>query len=137
MAEIELLAKRNASVCLCPGSNRFLEMGKAPVTEFLAHGILPALGTDSLASNEILNIWREMRLLREDHPGLAPESVFAMATMGGAAAWGVDAELGSLAAGRKPLILAVNCPDKMYSARQVFEYLTTVDESVEIEWLSN
>ena len=59
-AEIVTLAEKKVRVCLCPGSNRFLGVGKAPVTEFLAHGILPALGTDSRASNTRLSMWREM-----------------------------------------------------------------------------
>jgi cytosine/adenosine deaminase-related metal-dependent hydrolase len=133
--EVEILAQKKAKVCLCPGSNRFLGVGKAPVTDFLAHGILPALGTDSLASNSTLSMWREMRLLREDHPGLTPESVFAMATLGGAEAWGVDSEMGSLEPGKRALALAISCQDKMQKAKDVLEYLTAAGESVQGEWL--
>ncbi len=134
-AEIEILAKKKAKVCLCPGSNRFLGVGKAPVTEFLAHGILPALGTDSLASNEVLSMWREMRLLRESQPELAPQSVLAMATHGGAQAWGTASEMGSLEPGKKALILAINCGENIGTSNDVFEYLTTAGESVQAEWL--
>ena len=134
-AEIEILAKKKAKVCLCPGSNRYLGSGKAPVTEYLAHGILPALGTDSRASNEVLSIWREMRLLREDHPGLLPESVFSMATLGGAEAWGLASEMGSLAPGKRALVLAVGCTENLDEDRDVFEYLTTAGETVQAEWL--
>jgi len=134
-AEIEILAKKKAKVCLCPGSNRFLGVGKAPVTEFLAHGILPALGTDSKASNEALSMWREMRLLREDHAGLLPESVFAMATRGGAEAWGIASDMGSLEPGKQALVLAISCKDKMCKAQEIFEYLTTAGEAADAEWL--
>ena len=72
-AELDILAGTGAKVCLCPGSNRFLGVGSAPVLRFLAHGILPALGTDSSASNPELSLWREMRLLAET-PGLKPET---------------------------------------------------------------
>lgn len=133
--EIEILAKKKAKVCLCPGSNRFLGVGKAPVTEYLAHGILPALGTDSKASNSVLNIWREMRLLREDHPSLEPETVFAMATRGGAEAWGVASEMGTLEPGKRALVLAVNCKEKIRAPREVFEYLTTAGETLHSEWV--
>jgi len=133
--EIDILAEKKAKVCLCPGSNRFLGVGKAPVTEFLDHGILPALGTDSLASNKELNMWREMRLLREDHPGLSPETVFAMATRGGAEAWGISAEIGSLEPCKQALVLAVSYKEVIDSSRDVFELLTIADESVELEWL--
>jgi cytosine/adenosine deaminase-related metal-dependent hydrolase len=134
-AEIEILANKKAKVCLCPGSNRFLGVGKAPVTELLAHGILPALGTDSKASNEILSIWREMRLLREDHPGLSPELVFAMATRGGAEAWGVAPEMGTLESGKRALVLAISCMEKVSTTTEVFEFLTTAGESIRAEWL--
>jgi cytosine/adenosine deaminase-related metal-dependent hydrolase len=134
-SEIEILAQKGAKVCLCPGSNRYLGVGKAPVTEFLVHGILPALGTDSSASNRKLHMWREMRLLREDHPDLAPESVFAMATRGGAEAWGVVGEIGSLAPGKQAYILAIGDDGKVQTSSDVFEHLTTVGESVQTYWL--
>ena len=133
--EIETLALRKAKVCLCPGSNRFLGLGKAPVTEFLAHGILPALGTDSKASNAVLSIWREMRLLREDHPGLSPATVFSMATRGGAEAWGIDSALGTLESGKRARILKVNCQSSMHSGKDILEYMTTAGESVQVEWV--
>jgi cytosine/adenosine deaminase-related metal-dependent hydrolase len=134
-AEVEILAKKKAKVCLCPGSNRFLGVGKAPVTEFLAHGILPALGTDSKASNEVLCMWREMRLLRQDCPGLPPETVFAMATRGGAEAWGIASELGSLEPGKRALVLKITGNGKMRSALEVFEYLTSAGESLRADFL--
>jgi cytosine/adenosine deaminase-related metal-dependent hydrolase len=134
--EIEILARTNTKVCLCPGSNRFLGVGKAPVTEFLDRGILPALGTDSNASNPVLSMWREMCLLREDHPGLEPETVFAMATRGGAEAWGISGEIGRLDPGKKAQVLAVGCDDiQIKSRKEVFEFVTTVGESVQVQWL--
>ncbi|MFC1843524.1 amidohydrolase family protein [Thermodesulfobacteriota bacterium] len=133
--EIGILALKKAKVCLCPGSNRFLGSGKAPVTEFLAHGILPSLGTDSKASNPVLSIWREMRLLREDHPGLLPETVFSMATRGGAEAWGIDSALGTLEPGKQARILKVNCQSNMHSSKDILEYMTTAGESLQVEWV--
>jgi len=133
--EIETLARTGAKVCLCPGSNRFLGVGKAPVTEFLDHGILPALGTDSKASNPVLSMWREMRLLREDHPGLEPEMVFAMATRGGAEAWGISEEVGTLEPGKGAHVLAVDFSEPITTDEEVFDFLTSVGESVQVEWL--
>lgn len=135
-AEINILAAKKAKVCLCPGSNRFLGVGKAPVTEFLERGILPALGTDSRASNEKLNLWREMRLLREDHPGLAPETVFAMVTRGGAEAWGISSAMGTLEPGKQAEVLAVKNKEKINSPEQIFEFLTSAGETVQSKWLN-
>jgi cytosine/adenosine deaminase-related metal-dependent hydrolase len=132
--EINILASRNAKICLCPGSNRFLGVGKAPVTEFLDHGILPALGTDSMASNPMLSIWREMKLLREDHPGLSPATVFSMATRGGAEAWGIDSDFGTMKTGKQGRIMSVGFGSDINSGHDLLEYMTTVGESVQVEW---
>jgi len=133
--EIEILASRKAKICLCPGSNRFLGVGKAPVAKFLAHGILPALGTDSKASNPVLSIWREMRLLREDHPNLLPRTVFSMATRGGAESWGIASEMGTLEPGKMAQILTVDCKENINSSEAVLEFLTTAGESVLADWV--
>lgn len=130
--EIELMAKCRAKVCLCPGSNRFLAVGVAPVEKMLAAGLLPGLGTDSLASNSVLSIWQEMNLLREDHPGLDPVHVFAFATQGGAHVLS-ECQFGSLAPGKSSAILAVKAEG--VTAENVFEHLTTLGKSAEIQWL--
>ena len=104
--EIALLAASGAKVCLCPGSNRSLGVGKPPLASLLRHGILPAVGTDSLASNPKLSLWRELYLLAEEHPSVSPETILAMATLGGAAALGLGKQLGSLEAGKEAVILA-------------------------------
>ncbi len=106
-AELELLAASGAKVCLCPTSNRFLEVGRASAARFLAHGILPALGTDSQASSPGLSLWQEMRLLAEEEPDLDPAQIFAMATLGGAQALGLEEDYGTLSPGRKADILVV------------------------------
>lgn len=121
--ETALLAAAGAKVCLCPGSNRFLGVGRAPVQHYLDAGILPALGTDSLASNPELSIWREMQLLQRDHPFLDPQDIFAMATRGGAEALGVDRLTGTLAEGRKAELLAVPLPGEMKDAAAVYRHL--------------
>ena len=105
--EIALLKESGAHVCLCPGSNRYLGVGKAPVGSFLANNILPALGTDSLASNPCISLWREMRILTEDHPAVDPALILSMATLGSAHALGLEKDLGSLEPGKKAVFLAV------------------------------
>lgn len=108
--EVRMLAAHGCKVCLCPGSNRFLGVGVAPLEMMLHHQLLPALGTDSIASNAELDLWREMRILREDHPGVAPAAVMAMATLGGAKAMGREEDFGTLAPGRKAILLNVDSP---------------------------
>ena len=131
--EIEILAQRNAGVCLCPASNRYMGVGMAPVSKMLEHGIMPVLGTDSLASNARLSMWREMRMLMEDHPGLDPEAVFTMATRRGAEVLGVDDDMGLLAPGRSASFLAV--ATDVRNAGEVFDFLVYAGLDVQLEWV--
>ena len=63
--ELQLIKKRGSRICLCPGSNEFLGVGLAPVEKMVDLGLLPALGTDSPASNMTIDMWREMQMLTE------------------------------------------------------------------------
>ncbi len=131
--EISILAKKRAKVCLCPGSNRYLGIGKAPVEEYLNNEMLPALGTDSAASNPSLSIWREMRLLLEDHPEVDPVHIFAMATQGGAQALGLEKEMGGLGPGKKAVMLLISCPE--IPGKDIFQYLVNAGDAEPIKWL--
>jgi len=131
--EIALLAERGAKVCLCPGSNRNMGVGKAPVAAMLAHGILPCLGTDSLASNPNLSLWQEMAILREDQPAIAPAEVLAMATQNGARILGLEAELGVIAPAVSSSLLAVECAATTND--EVVEYLTSAGAAIRLEWI--
>jgi len=128
--EIRILAGQGAKVCLCPGSNRFLGTGSAPVAQYLEHGILPALGTDSLASNPELSIWREMQLLATEHTEVDPALIFAMATRGGAEALGLGDRLGTLAPGKDADLLRVPVPVHKTTATQVYNHLATTGSAL-------
>ncbi len=129
--ELDILAARKSRICLCPTSNRQLGVGRAPLREMLARDILPALGTDSLASNPDLDIWEEMALIRRQETGIDPATVFAMATLGGAEACGVD-DLGVLAPGYAASILALDSTG--IPAGEIMEYLTSGNMADKVEW---
>jgi cytosine/adenosine deaminase-related metal-dependent hydrolase len=100
----ELLARRGVRVVLCPRSNRNLQVGTADVPALLAAGVRLALGTDSLASAETLDVLDDAVQLHRSFPGVDPAAIVRMATLGGAQALGLD-ELGAIAPGR-PAALA-------------------------------
>jgi cytosine/adenosine deaminase-related metal-dependent hydrolase len=129
--ETRMLAGEGAKICLCPGSNRFLGVGRAPLRQYLDQGLLPALGTDSLASNPELSLWREMALLAEDFTDIDPATLFAMATRGGAEALGVDYRLGTLEPGKDADLLVVPLPDQLTQAVQVSRYLVHGGTSIQ------
>jgi cytosine/adenosine deaminase-related metal-dependent hydrolase len=134
--EIGMLQESGAGICLCPGSNRFLQVGKAPVAEYLVHGILPALGTDSAASNPELSIWREMRILAEDHPEIDPYDILRMATVGGAGALGIEAGYGTLEQGKNGHFLAVSVNPEVKREQEVCEVLVREGGRRQIQWVS-
>jgi cytosine/adenosine deaminase-related metal-dependent hydrolase len=135
--ELEIITSTKAHICLCPGSNKFLGVGRAPLEQILDHTILPALGTDSIASNPDLDMWLEMALLREEHPGVAPEMILAMATLGGAKAMQRENDYGSLEEGREASFLHVQGREYegVEDADQLLDLLTSSGRPESIIWL--
>ncbi len=104
--ELDLIAASGAPVVLCPRSNLFIEVKLPPLVEMLAAGLTPALGTDSLASNLSLDVLAEARALADRFPSVPKGVLTDMATAGGARALG-RSDLGRLARGRQPGVLAI------------------------------
>lgn len=100
--DTELLKKRGVNICLCPRSNHRLGVGAAPVSLFKKLQIPLCLGTDSLASNDSLSLWDEIRFALDHYQGaITADELLIMATRGGAAALGLSASAGVLAKGRQ------------------------------------
>ncbi|MGE5126346.1 MAG: amidohydrolase family protein, partial [Betaproteobacteria bacterium] len=99
-ADRERLARHGVHVVLCPRSNRSLGVGQADAPALLASGVRLALGTDSLASAETLDVLDDAVLLHRQFPALEPAAIVRMATLGGALALGLDG-LGALAPGKR------------------------------------
>src|SRR5690242_9440748 len=95
-----------------------LASGIAPVAALLARGINVALGSDGAASNNRLDLFAEMRLASlaakvatGDAAALDAATVLRMATLGGAAALGMESDIGSLAPGKEADMAAVRLAD--------------------------
>src|SRR5436190_5696120 len=113
-ADIDRLATQGCHVVHCPGSNMKLASGIAPIASLLARNINVALGTDGAASNNRLDIFGEMRLANllakvstGDAAAVPAATALRMATLNGAAALGLDAEIGSLEVGKQADLTAV------------------------------
>ena len=61
--DLEILAQSRATLCLCPRSNARIGSGRAPIERILERGLKFCLGTDSLASNQDLDLFAEAREL--------------------------------------------------------------------------
>lgn len=103
----EIVAKSGAAVCFCPRSNRNIGVGTAHISSAVQRGIPICLGTDSHASNFDLNLFTEGLQVMEDFPGIPPDFIVAMLTLGGARALGRHGEYGALEVGKRAAFLAV------------------------------
>ncbi len=108
-ADREGLARHGVHVVLCPRSNRNLGVGQADAPALLASGVRLALGTDSLASAETLDVLDDAVLLHRQFPALEPAAIVRMATLGGALALGLDG-LGALAPGKRAALAFAAAP---------------------------
>lgn len=96
-SDIKSLKEKGVSVVTCPASNLKLASGIAPLKRLIDEGFNVAIGTDGPASNNSLDMFREMYLatglqkgLTGDPTVLSGESVLDMATVNGAKAMGLD-----------------------------------------------
>jgi cytosine/adenosine deaminase-related metal-dependent hydrolase len=101
--DIQAIAAAGATVAHCPASNAKLGHGVAPLVDLLAAGVNVGLGSDSMASNNRMDILEEGRLaLLAQRMALGSPSVpqagdvLELATIGGARAIGIDGVCGSL-----------------------------------------
>ncbi len=105
--EFDLVARRGAPVVFCPRSNLFIETRLPPLLAARAAGLLPALGTDSLASNASLDVLAEARALADRFPTVPARDLVRMATWEGARALGRD-DVGRVTRGARPGLFAVD-----------------------------
>jgi 5-methylthioadenosine/S-adenosylhomocysteine deaminase len=117
-SDFELLRHRHPAVVHCPKSNAKLAHGVAPVAELKKAGIRMGLGTDSVASNNVVDMFEEMRAAifqqrgrTQEMDSLNAQDVFRMATLEGAECLGLGEHLGSLDAGKRADFVVVDLND--------------------------
>jgi 5-methylthioadenosine/S-adenosylhomocysteine deaminase len=113
-AEFAALSDSRTNVAHCPSSNLKLGSGIAEIANMLERGISVSLGADGAACNNRLDMFTEMRtmaLLQKAMHGpevIPARQALRIATMGGAAAMGLDKEIGSLENGKRGDVIVVN-----------------------------
>lgn len=83
--EMRLAARLGVGIVHCPGCHAYFSRSPFPVRNLLEAGIPVLVGTDSLASNQSLDMRREVRLLVAGQDGLSRETAFRMASRDAAA----------------------------------------------------
>lgn len=109
------IAESGASIAHCPKSNAKFGHGIAPLGKFYSNGIKVGLGSDSVASNNTVDMFEESRfatLVARNTPDggafIEPALMLETATLGAARAMGLDEVIGSLEIGKRADIIAVS-----------------------------
>lgn len=113
--EIEIIKKRDVKISHNPCSNMKLASGIAPVQELLSKNICIGLGTDSVASNNNLDMFEEMKFasLLQKVNTMNPEALnsnqtIKMATINGANALNLEKEIGSIEISKKADLILID-----------------------------
>ena len=112
--DIEIFKRHNCFVITCPGSNTKLASGIAPICKYLQKGLRVAIGTDGPASNNSLDMFKEMTLTYalqkvslKDPTALPAFELLKMATVNGALAMGLN-DSDVLEVGKKADIIEID-----------------------------
>ena len=144
--ETQLLAQRGASMTLCSGSIGIIDGIVPPAAEFLEVSQRLALGSDQAPGNNCNNMFNEMKFTailnkcKVRDPKVFPAwQVLRMATIGGAEAIGLGAEIGSLRPGKKADLVLVDlnapamCPAIFDPVRNIIPNLVYSANGSEVE----
>jgi 5-methylthioadenosine/S-adenosylhomocysteine deaminase len=114
-ADIELLRQSNSHVIHCPESNLKLASGNCQTQRLIQNNINVALGTDSAASNNDLDMMGEMhtaaligKTVSANPTAVSATTTIRMATLNGAKALGLEDKIGSIEIGKSADIIAIN-----------------------------
>jgi aminodeoxyfutalosine deaminase len=130
--ELARLAGAGATIVTCPRSNRWTGAGVPPIEQFYASGARVAIGTDSLASVDDLNLFAELAAVRRLAPRVPARGLLASATLHGAEALGFAADFGSIEPGKRADLIAVALPG---GVEDVEEWLLGGIDPVDIRWV--
>lgn len=129
-SDMEIMREKGVFVSHNPVSNLKLASGVMPLSEMLAHGVLVSLGTDGAASNNNLDIFKELKLAAILHKGFTrradatdAHTICRLATVGGALAQG-RTDCGRIEVGQKADLILIDL-DSLHNLPS-YGYETTV-----------
>jgi 5-methylthioadenosine/S-adenosylhomocysteine deaminase len=131
---LERLAAIGCTLVTCPRSNQWVGVGAPPIARFYGSGVRVAIGTDSLASVSDLNLFAELKTMRWLAPTVPARRLLESATIAGAAALGLDGDLGTIEGGKLAELIAVEVPS---SVPDVEEYLVSGILPGAIRWVTS
>jgi aminodeoxyfutalosine deaminase len=131
-SDFELLEtmKTKFHIVHSPRSHQYFGHSRFPFKRLNALGFNVCLGTDSLASNESLNLFAEMHAFQRSEPEISPEKIFEMVTVNPALALCQQNTLGRIRPGFRADFIAIPCSE----GRDLFGEIMAFDG--EIEWMT-
>ena len=120
-------SERRFHVVHSPRSHDYFKHSRFPFEKLHALGFNICLGTDSLASNESLSLFDEMRAFRRSEPGISPNKILEMVTVNPATALHQENALGRIRRGLRADLIAVRCNERDSPFEQILEFDGSVD----------
>ncbi len=102
----------NVYWAICPLSNIFIHNALPPVRLMRDNGLDICLGTDSLSSNDDLDMMAELACLHKNFPEVPMAELFTWACLNGARFLGKEDELGSILPGKRPGLVVIRGLDE-------------------------
>ena len=127
-ADFDLLAssKKRFSIVHCPRSHEYFGHSPFQFHKLRELGFNVCLGTDSLASNDDLSLFAEMRAFQKNFPDVSAEEVLKMVTVNGARALRQEKSLGQIRAGSTADLVSVPVAQSI----SAFEEIVAFDRAV-------
>jgi len=132
--DLTQLAALGITIASCPRSNRHVGAGDPPLEAFYAMDVDVAFGTDSLASVADLNLFSELRAARRLAPRVPARQLLESATAVGARALGFGDQFGTIEAGKRASLIAVQLPAVV---ADVEEYLVSGITPDAVSWVED
>ena len=128
-SDFELLERSNSKfhVMHCPGSHKYFGHSPFAFDRLRSFGFNICLGTDSLASNESLSLFAEMRAFQKEFPSVSAEEIFQMVTVNPARALRYGNALGQIGPGFGADLIAVPCSTSTDIFEQILAFENPVD----------
>ena len=133
------LRRIGCTLVTCPRSNQWVGVGAPPIERFYASGVKVAIGTDSLASVDDLNLFSELKTMRWLAPRVSAQQLLESATRVGAEALGLGDELGTIDVGKRAEMIGVTLPQEAPGGAGAFdvqEYLVNGINPRQVAWVT-
>ena len=133
-SDFELLETFNSRfhIVHCPRSHNYFGHSPFAFDRLRSLGFNICLGTDSLASNETLSLFDEMRAFQNNFPQVSPEEILQMATVNPARALRSENALGQIRPGLGADLIAV----PYSTSTDIFEQILAFDAPVSWEMVN-